>query len=181
VVKYVLHFAYTGDINCSFEGNGPLLFQLLRLCGRYQLPAVLSQRAQDLLLHSLHDPMCGLIIPTLMRDAKDLKLSTPARQFVARHFITQDAAWHAAAAEDRSELLCEAIGELEPCFSQRSNEDLMMMNSTMGSMSATRQAAMGQDSYKVTVTGSSAAGREPYSASAVTQEMEAWFAGMQGR
>jgi len=151
VLNYVLNFAYTGDVSCSFETNGPLLWQLLCLCARYNLPSTLSERAKVALLRCLNDPLCGNTIPALLRDAKDVGLSALERQFVARHFISQDAAWHGAEPAEQSTLLTEAISELEPCFSQRSFEDTM--NMTSGSNLNMTMSAMGQPAAATRSTG----------------------------
>jgi len=146
VVKFVLNCVYTGDVECSFQSNGRLLFQLLCLCERYRLPAFLSHFAQRSLLQCLDDPLSGAVIPHLLRDGKELKLSPPVRQFVARHFIRQDAAWHATDVDDQSVLLSQAISELEPCFAQRAQEEALAdpngMETSMMSIKNGMEASM---------------------------------------
>eukprot|EP00746_Dinoflagellata_sp_MGD_P139358 gnl/MRDRNA2_/MRDRNA2_72831_c0_seq1.p1 gnl/MRDRNA2_/MRDRNA2_72831_c0~~gnl/MRDRNA2_/MRDRNA2_72831_c0_seq1.p1 ORF type:complete len:852 (-),score=142.18 gnl/MRDRNA2_/MRDRNA2_72831_c0_seq1:62-2617(-) len=113
VLFTALKFLYAGEFCCDFEEDGSLLWQLLCLCLKYQLPQPLRQCALLSTLRALTLTRNAAVVGVLLRGAQQIGLHPQEQQFVARCFACTSKAYLAVEEAKRVKTLQIALALLE--------------------------------------------------------------------
>lgn len=89
VLDTVLTFIYSSRISCDYREDGCLLWQLLCLCARYQLPEPLWRYARSALLLAVKNAVFTALatIPLLLEAKREVGLSESEACFIAHAYL----------------------------------------------------------------------------------------------
>eukprot|EP00435_Cladocopium_sp_Y103_P040997 s662_g11.t1 len=89
VLDTVLTFIYSSQISCDYREDGCLLWQLLCLCARYQLPEPLWRYARSALLLAVKNAVFTAVatIPLLLEAKREVDLSEIEACFIAHVYL----------------------------------------------------------------------------------------------
>lgn len=115
VVLTALKFLYEGEVRCAFEDHAHLLWQLLCLCVKYQLPNPLKRYASASLLRVLAHKRSAPVVGVLLRASQQVGLQPRDQAYVTRVFLCSPHALAAVEETKRSKTLKAALAIAEQC------------------------------------------------------------------
>jgi len=158
VLTVVLGFLYSGELACTFEEDGFLMWQLLCLCTQYGLPQPLTTYARTALVHSLGVARHAPVVPVLLQALDKVNLTSEEGLFTACVFISNpEAAPIPGGVEGKAQALLAALAEVErsavrcqgepqaaggaPCLLQRQSSQLLVPEGSAGPVQPPRASA----------------------------------------
>mmetsp|Transcript_20375 Transcript_20375/g.36441 ORF Transcript_20375/g.36441 Transcript_20375/m.36441 type:complete len:653 (+) Transcript_20375:36-1994(+) len=111
VLETALVFIYQARLSCDFAEDGFLLWQLLCLCAKYDLPAPLTRFARSAILRTLVDSRFAPLTPVLIEASVEVGLTPDEACFVACALLRSPKA--ALGTDGAADVLLAALAEVE--------------------------------------------------------------------